>query len=91
MTVTRREFKPLGVRIVWIAAIADDKVAIATVHHDCVEAQDATIAGAADGAFFNRTTTFAEEAIDDFHLRDEALRIDDEIRFATVVVDRKLS
>jgi len=91
MTMTRREFKPLGVRIVWVAAIADDKVSITTIHHDSVEAQDATIASAADSALYNRTTAFGEKAIDDLHLRDETLRIDDEVRFATVVVDGELS
>ena len=90
MTVTRRELEPFGVRIVGIAAIAHDEVTIATIHHNCIEAHDTTIASAAGCTFFDFTTSLSEESIDDFHLRYEALRIDDEIGFAAVIVDGKL-
>src|SRR5215211_5416744 len=91
VTVARRKFEPLDVGILRIAAIADDEIAVATVHHDCVEPQNATIASAANRTFLNRATALGEEAIDDLHLRDKALRIDDEIGFAAVIVDGKLS
>ena len=74
-----------------IATIADDEVTVATIHDDCVEPQNATIAGGAHCTLYDRATAFSEEPVDDLHLRDEALRIDHEIGLTAIVVNGKLS
>src|SRR5205823_12593358 len=63
------------------AAVAHDEVAVAHVHDDGVEAQQAAIAGAAHDLLIDGAGAVAgrEVAVDDLHLRDEALGIDGQV------------
>src|SRR5215510_2284089 len=90
MTLARSKYKRRRIRIVWIIAIADHEVTVAAIHHNGIEAENATIAGASDSAFFNRATTLGKQPVDNLHPRNEAPRVDHEVRLAAVVVNRKL-
>ena len=68
MAVARSKIKPLGKRVVWIATIADNEVAVATVHHHRIEAQNTPVARSTNRFLFNRAATFGEKAVDNLHL-----------------------
>jgi hypothetical protein len=51
MPMARVKHKIGRVRIVRVAAVADDQIAVASVHDDRVEAQETPVATAADDAF----------------------------------------
>jgi len=89
VAVTGSKFKRIRVWIVWITAIANYQVSVATVHNYGVETQDATVAGATHGAFVDCATAFIEKAVDDLHLSDEALWVNHQVRLSAVVVDRE--
>src|SRR6185369_5603354 len=91
MAVARGKYKPLGVRVVWIAAIADNEIRIATVHHDGIEAQDTTVAGSTNHPFLEGATFLCKQTVDDLHLCGETLWIDNKVGLTTIVVNGELS
>src|SRR5436190_7903782 len=82
--------EPRRVGVARIRSIAEHEIAVAAVHDDRVEAQEAPIPGAADRELVEdaRVVHEIEVPIDDLQLIREPLEIDGEIGLPAIVVDR---
>jgi hypothetical protein len=76
------------VQILRVAAVANHEIAAAAVHDHGVEAQQTPVAAVPDDTLDDRAVVWREIPIHDLHLSDESLRVDSQIRFAGVVVQR---
>src|SRR5215203_4339465 len=91
VTISGSKLKSICIRIIRITSITNDKIAIAAVHDDGVETQKPPVAGSANRAFFKRARAVAEETVNDFHLRNKTLWINQHIRLPAIVIDWKQS